>query len=67
MECVSISSKGHKSTKASLARGASAIALSDTLKSMMAESQDTMAKRDENKRPEKEASAASTSTSPNKP
>jgi hypothetical protein len=41
--------RGHKSTKADLSREASSIALSETLKSMMAESQ---------KRPEKETSAS---------
>jgi hypothetical protein len=46
---------GHKATKADLAREASALALSQTLKKIMAKSQATLAKREENRRLEKEA------------
>jgi hypothetical protein len=51
-------SRGYNFTKANLARQASTLALSKTLEKMVATSQDSMAKQDEKKRLEKEASAS---------
>jgi hypothetical protein len=49
--------RGHKSTKDDLAHKVSDLPLSETLKAMLAESEDAMAKRDEKNRWEKEATA----------
>jgi hypothetical protein len=50
--------KGHKATKVDLKRDVSALALSDTLRGLMAEKGDTLSKRDEKWRWEKEAAYA---------
>jgi hypothetical protein len=50
--------KGHKSTKTDLKRNASALALRDTLKTMIDETQEALSNRDEKRRPEKDIPAA---------
>ena len=50
--------RGQKATKGDLAREASAMAMAEALKSILANSQEAMAIRDEKKRLEKEAIAA---------
>jgi hypothetical protein len=47
--------RGHKATKADLAREASSLAFSQTLEKIMADSQAALDKKDEKKRLEKEA------------
>jgi hypothetical protein len=50
--------RGHKATKADLAREASSLAFSQTLEKIMAKSQAALAKRGEKRRLEKEVSNA---------
>jgi hypothetical protein len=51
--------RGHKATKANLKHDASAFALSKTLKGLMAKKEEVLAKRDEKRRREKDATCAS--------
>jgi hypothetical protein len=61
--------RGHEATNTNLKREALALALSETLQKMMADTQDAMPKMDEKRRREKEKDATmpSSSTSPSSP